>query len=170
MTKGKITQTIYQNATKQVIAEQKKKMMQNLSGSRDENFTQTLVNQTIGTLWLAQSNPGAKETKIDAMFVAMSGAKPNDELEGMLVGQMIALHSASMECFRRAMLPDQDFEVRQASLSQGNKLSRSYAILLDTLDRYRGKGPTEQKVTVEHVNVYKGGQAIVGNVKSRENQ
>ena len=37
-------------------------------------------------------------------------------------------------------------------------------MLLDTLNRHRGKG--QQKVTVEHVNVAAGGQAIVGNVET----
>ena len=33
-----------------------------------------------------------------------------------------------------------------------------------SLNRHRGKG--QQKVTVEHVHVHEGGQAIVGNVES----
>ena len=45
-----------------------------------------------------------------------------------------------------------------------NKLSRTYATLLEALNRHRGKG--QQKVTVEHVHVHQGGQAIVGNVQS----
>jgi hypothetical protein len=32
------------------------------------------------------------------------------ELEGVLAAQMVATHSAAMECYRRAMLPDQTFE------------------------------------------------------------
>ena len=36
---------------------------------------------------------------------------------------------------------------------------------LEALNRHRGKG--QQKVTVEHVHVHEGGQAIVGNVESR---
>src|SRR5258705_4197220 len=39
----------------------------------------------------------------------------------------------------------------------------SYALLLDALNRHRGKG--QQKVTVEHVHVHSGGQAIVGMVE-----
>jgi len=37
-----------------------------------------------------------------------------------------------------------------------------YVKQLAALDKHRGKG--QQKVTVEHVNVASGGQAIVGNV------
>jgi len=57
---------------------------------------------------------------------------------------------------------EQSFEGRRENLNQANKLSRSFATLLDALNRHRGKG--QQKVTVEHVHVHSGGQAIVGAV------
>jgi hypothetical protein len=60
------------------------------------------------------------------------------------------------------MIRDQTFEGRQENLNQANKLSRTYAALLEALNRHRGKG--QQKVTVEHVNVHAGGQAVVGTV------
>jgi hypothetical protein len=59
---------------------------------------------------------------------------------------------------------DQTFEGRREALSQANKLSRTYAALLDALNRHRGKG--QQKVTVEHVHVHAGGQAVVGMVQT----
>jgi hypothetical protein len=62
-----------------------------------------------------------------------------------------------MECYRRAMVNEQTFEGRRENLSQANKLSRTYAVLLDALNRHRGKG--QQKVTVEHVHVHSGGLA-----------
>ena len=50
--------------------------------------------------------------------------------------------------------------------AQANKLSRTYAALLfEALNRHRGKG--QQKVTVEHVHVHAGGQAVVGAVWER---
>ena len=69
-----------------------------------------------------------------------------------------------MECYRRAMLREQTFEGRRENLNQANKLSRTYAALLEALNRHRGKG--QQKVTVEHVHVHAGGQAIVGMVET----
>src|SRR5712672_4021593 len=96
----------------------------------------------------------------------MLGTKPPDELEGMLNAQLIASHNAAMECYRRAMLAEQTLEARRENLSQANKLSRTYAALLDALNRHRGKG--QQKVTVEHVHVNAGGQAIVGAVHPSE--
>src|SRR5437764_266135 len=54
-------------------------------------------------------------------------------------------------------------EGRRENLSQANKLSRTFAKLLEALNRHRGKG--QQKVTVEHVHVHSGGQAVVGIVE-----
>jgi len=62
------------------------------------------------------------------------------------------------------MLGEQTFEGRKENLNQANKLSRTYASLLEALNRHRGKG--QQKVTVEHVHVHAGGQAIVGAVEA----
>jgi hypothetical protein len=44
------------------------------------------------------------------------------------------------------MIGEQTFEGRRESLAQANKLSRTYATLLEALNRHRGKG--QQKVTV----------------------
>jgi hypothetical protein len=99
---------------------------------------------------------------MNAAITAMLGMKPRDEREGMLIAQLIASHNAAMECYRLAMLPEQTFEGRHENLNQANKLSRTYAALTDALDRHRGKG--QQRITVEHVNVHAGGQAIVGAV------
>ena len=51
------------------------------------------------------------------------------------------------------------------NLTQANKLSRSYAALVEALDRHRGKG--QQYVKVEHVHVHQGGEAIVGALTQR---
>src|SRR5262245_3508246 len=82
----------------------------------------------------------------------------------MIAGQILAVHDPALECYRRAMIGEQTFEARRENLSQANKLRRTYALLLDALNRHRCKG--QQKVTVEHVHVNAGGQAIVGVVPS----
>ena len=60
------------------------------------------------------------------------------------------------------MLKEQSFEGWRENLNQANRLVRSYATLIETLDKHRGKG--QQVVWVEHVHVHSGGQAIVGAV------
>jgi hypothetical protein len=44
-----------------------------------------------------------------------------------------------MECYRRAIIGEQTLEGRRENLSQANKLSRTYATLLEVLNRHRGK-------------------------------
>jgi hypothetical protein len=134
-----------------------------LGGSNDDDFNNVLANQVIQGLWLANADQDERERQMQAAISAMSGVKPQDELEGMLAAQMISTHSAAMECYRRAMIKDQTFEGRRECLSQANKLVRSYAALLEALDRHRGKGQP-QVVRVERVTVQAGGQAIVGAV------
>ncbi len=88
--------------------------------------------------------------------------KPVDGLESMLAMQMVGTHAAALECLRRAMYANQSFEARDMNLKHAEKLMSLYAKQVASLNKHRGKG--QQKVTVEHVNVAPGGQAIVGNV------
>lgn len=88
---------------------------------------------------------------------------PKDAQESMLASQMVGTHTLAMECLRRANVPGQTFEGRDVNLRHAERLMRIYAQQLDTLNKHRGKG--QQKVTVEHVTVNEGGQAVVGAVE-----
>lgn len=134
------------------------------SGSTIEQFSDTLQQQLMNSLWTKFSDKETLIAQAAAAFASMMAIKPADEVEGMLGVQMVATHNAAMECFRRAMIPDQTLEGRQAALKHANSLTRSYALLLDTLNRHRGKGVTKQRVTVKHVHVNAGGQAVIGAV------
>ena len=136
--------------------------LQRIGGSQSDNWNNILANQAVSTLWLAK-DAETQSRQYAATVAALVGIGPKDEVEGMIAAQLIAAHNATMECYRRAMVNEQTFESRRENLSQANKLSRTYAVLLDALNRHRGKG--QQKVTVEHVHVHSGGQAIVGAVE-----
>lgn len=138
--------------------------LKNIGGSRSDHWNNILANQTINALWLKHSDAETQEKQFSATVAAMVGIGPKDELEGMMAAQLIAAHNAAMECYRRAMLGEQTFEGRHESLAQANKLGRTYATLLEALNRHRGKG--QQKVTVEHVHVHAGGRAVVGMVET----
>jgi hypothetical protein len=136
-----------------------------IGGSMSDDWNNIVANQTIQTLWLRSSDAEQIRRQRHAAVDALIGINPADELEGMIAAQLLAAHNSAMECYRRAMLVEQTFEGYRENLNQANKLGRTYAVLLDALNRHRGKG--QQKVTVEHVHVHEGGQAIVGNVESR---
>ena len=90
--------------------------------------------------------------------------RPADGLEGMLATQMVGTHFAALECLTRAMLENQTFAAREMNLKQAQRLMELYQRQVAALDKRRGKG--QQKVTVEHVHVESGAQAIVGNVET----
>ncbi len=92
-----------------------------------------------------KKSDSAQWDRLSATVAALVGISPKDELEGMMAAQLLAAHNAAMECYRRAMLGEQTFEGRRDNLNQATKLSRTWATLLDALNRHRGKG--QQRVT-----------------------
>ena len=139
--------------------------LKNIGGSQSDHWNNILANQAVQALWLKNSSPEERDKQFSAMIAALAGIAPKDELEGMMAAQLVAAHNAAMECYRRAMIGEQTLEGRRENLAQANKLSRTYAALLEALNRHRGKG--QQKVTVEHVHIHAGGQAVVGMVAAR---
>jgi hypothetical protein len=127
-------------------------------GTADYEFGHVLLDQLAN----AGSRGGeVDEAKLNFMLSVIKGIKPRDHLEAMLAAQMAAIHMATMTFTHRLAhvenIPQQDSAERAL-----NKLARTYASQMETLKRYRTGG--EQKVTVQHVSVNEGGQAIVGNV------
>lgn len=92
----------------------------------------------------------------------LHGVKPQDGLETMLTMQMVGVHNAAMDLLARSMRSQPASEMGKASVNQATKMLRTFTAQMEALKKYRTGG--QQKVTVEHVHVNKGGQAIVGNV------
>ena len=134
-------------------------------GSPCDAWNMVLVDQADQSLWTGNSPSDKREFQLEATIAALAGIGPKDELEGMMAAQLIAAHNATMECYRRAMLTGQTPEGTRDALNQASKLSRTHATLVDALNKHRGKG--QQKVTVEHVHVYAGGQAVVGTIEQK---
>lgn len=138
--------------------------LESIGGSNSDKWNSVLANQALHTLWIKHSDAETRDKQFSATVSALIGIAPKDEIEGMIAAQLLASHNAAMECYRRAMLDEQSFEGRNMNLAHAAKASRTHAALVEALNRHRGKG--EQKVTVEHVHVAEGGQAIVGNVNA----
>jgi hypothetical protein len=135
------------------------------SGSQSPAFTNNLLNAVINTAWLPNgADREAKTRQAQITLEVLRGFKPADEIEGMIAAQAVAMHQGAMECFRRAMIPDQPPDTAARMGKDGANLARGMTDMLDALDRKRGKGP--QVVRVERVVVHQGGQAIVGNVQA----
>jgi hypothetical protein len=136
-----------------------------VGGSAFDVWNDAIAKQVWGTLWVKHSSEAQREEQQAAAFVGLMGIAPQNELEAMIAAQLLAAHHATLECYRRAAIPDQTFVAKREYLGQAGKLSRTFATLLEALNRHRGKGH-EQKVTVQHVHIHDGSQAIVGAVEA----
>ncbi|HEY8380507.1 MAG TPA: hypothetical protein VIL09_00005 [Microvirga sp.] len=127
-------------------------------GTTSVDFLQGLLSQLVNA---ASKGSELDEKSTNFMLSVVKGIGPKDQVEAMLAAQMAAVHMASMTFARRLnhveTLPQQDSAERAL-----NKLTRTFATQVEALKRYRTGG--EQKMTVEHVTVNAGGQAIVGSV------
>jgi hypothetical protein len=162
--KSHAPRTAGQKPAKAHILDSTNPKLKYIGGSKFDAWNNTIASQATNSIWHGH-NPDAErihERQVASLSL-LAGISPNDEFEGMLAAQLLASHNAAMECYRRAMIAEQTFEGRKENLGQANKLSRTHATLLEALNRHRGKG--QQKVTVEHVHVHEGGQAIVGHVE-----
>jgi hypothetical protein len=129
-------------------------------GSDDERFIMGLVSQIIN----ASSKGGTIDKPAsDFALSVVQAIDPRDEVEAMLAAQMAAVHMATMTFARRLnnveTIPQQD-----SAGSLMNKLARTYAAQAEALKKYRSGG--EQRITVQHVTVNDGGQAVVGNINA----
>jgi len=109
-----------------------------------------------------------KDETCNHVAAALRGVAPRDSLEGMLAVQMVGIHTLALELMRRAAFTGQTDVGVEVNVNRATKLLRTFANLTEVLSRYRGK--VEQKMTVEHVHVYQGRQAIVGQVSQNNNQ
>jgi len=140
----------------------------------DEPLAWALLREALGTVSLdfvngllkQLANAGSHRGQIDEdalnfMLSVITGIKPKDQVEAMLAAQMAAIHTATMT-FARRIANVENIAQQDSAERALNKLARTYAMQMEALKRYRTGG--EQKVTVHHVSVNEGGQAIVGNV------
>jgi hypothetical protein len=127
-------------------------------GTTDRDFCGGIVEQ-LGDA--ASYDCKVDERALNFMLSVVKGVRPRDQVETMLAAQMAAVHVATMTSARQlaqaATVVQQDWAERAIS-----KLARTFAAQTEALKRYRSGG--EPNVTVQHVSVSDGGQAIVGNV------
>jgi hypothetical protein len=134
-----------------------------MPGQGEDDLLALLAEQVIAATKVNDRTPEQTTDRYNAAIAAFHDIAPVGALEGMLAAQMIAAHMATMDCYAY-LTKTGERPTHEYHLNQVNKLSRTYVALLDALNRHRGK-TGQQKVTVEHVHVHQGGQAIVGHVE-----
>lgn len=133
--------------------------LKHVGGSKSDIWNQYLANQAMRADWYGSDPKPGKglDDQKTAVLAFLVGVKPTDVIEGMMAAQLFASHAAAMDCYRRAALPNQTDYGREMNLTHAAKLARANAAQVEALAKHRNKG--QQKITIEHVHVYQGGQA-----------
>lgn len=120
-----------------------------------------LLSQILNLTISGELRDGPLDTRDATALLALAASlEPETEYEAAIAVQVAMLHHMALDCGRRALNRGATMEGRALNIGHAGKLSRSCALLLETLARSRGKGPS-QVVRVEHVTI-NGGQAVVG--------
>src|SRR3984957_13004418 len=125
------------------------------------------VNASLFQIQSASRSPwgGISELSVNAALAMIEAAAPKDEIEAALAVQMACTHTAAMAVLAKL---DVAFATEQRIAAFGSaaaRLMRAYATQVEVLRRLRSGG--HQFVRVEHVHVNDGGQAVIGNVRTR---
>lgn len=115
----------------------------------------------VGNIMRSAGKAMPEPDQLNAGIAAVAGIEPQNEAEAMLAVQMVGTHSVAMEMLSKAKHATNTDQLERFG-TLATKLLRTYTTQLEALAKIRRGG--SQKVTVEHVHVYSGGQAIVGNV------
>lgn len=95
----------------------------------------------------------------------LSEYTPRNLIEASLAVQMTATSEMALMFLNRATLAGQTTEGIDQNVARAARLMRIHLEQIEAMQKLKGK-TGQQKVTVEHVHVHDGGQAIVGAVNT----
>lgn len=110
-------------------------------------------------------NSGVSEIAVNAALAMIENEQPRGETECAIVIQMACVHSATMTVLSRLGGGHGGDRHVLAAATAVSRLSRTFAILVETLRRLRSGG--SQVIRIERVDVREGGQAVIGNIKQK---
>src|SRR5262249_1729609 len=131
---------------------QNNQRLMHVLATSDEDFAYGIIGH------LAHASYLNSEDDLNFMFSVIKGIEARDPLEVMLAAQMPAVHTAAMMYAKHLKETTNNIEWALAERTV-TKLTKTFVAQMEALKRHRTGG--EQKVTVQHVSVGEGGQAIV---------
>jgi len=109
-------------------------------------------------------NSGVSEIAVNAALAMIESERPKGETECAVVVQMACVHAATMAVLGRLGGGHGGDRHVLAAATAVSRLSRTFAILVETLRRLRNGG--SQYVRVEHVHIESNSQAVIGNFQN----
>jgi hypothetical protein len=137
-------------------------------GTPDFDSQELILNEIAKTFCGIYTSGGEINSSVTSVLnqivEIMYDIKPQNAIERMLLSQMIGVHQSVMKALRNAVYSDQTSYGVDLNTNRATKLMRAFTNQMQALKQFRSNG--QQKMTVEHVHVHSGGQAMVGQVRS----
>src|SRR6266704_1080564 len=148
-------------ATRDLLVDEVVKSACKVTGTRSLDAADRFIVQAgYALVWPKPKDADDHLVRASALIAEMA---PQNVTEAMLATQMIAANDAALMFLSRATLDNQTFDGIEANVHRASRLMRIFNEQLEAMQKLKGKA-SQQKVTVEHVHVHEGGQAIVGAV------
>lgn len=96
-------------------------------------------------------------------IASLAELEPATATEALLAAQMVGAQRMAMTFMRRALFDGQTQEGVDVNVARATRVMRVFNEQIEAMAKLKGKSG-QQRVTVEHVTVNDGGQAIVGAV------
>lgn len=140
-------------------------VLQAATGVGNTSLAERLLTELGRLRTFVQSSPYPEKCMTELAY--LQEIQPSNVQETLLAVQMFGVHNTALLFLNRATAEGQTVEGAESCTKRAANLMRLFNEQVELMAKLKGK-PSQQKVTVEHVHVYQGGQAIVGAV-SREN-
>lgn len=132
-------------------------LMKSALGSWDSGFIVGLLAQ-LGRCAVCEGQINV--VNLNFLLAYIVDGKPRNQTEAMLAAQMAMVHFWTMTLTSNLSEIDlAQLEIYERTI---NEFMRTFTMQMEALNRHRFGG--EQKITVQHVSVSEGGQAILGNI------
>ena len=151
------------NKTQEQLVDELSLITRQATGTQSHDVADRIIEQVAGAhVW---PRPTDANDQIMKAVRTMAEMAPQNATEAMLAVQMIAANDAALLFLQRATADGQTVEGSAANVLRATRLMRLFIEQLAAMAKLKGKAG-QQKVVVEHVHVYSGGQAVVGTVAS----
>jgi 23S rRNA C2498 (ribose-2'-O)-methylase RlmM len=129
-----------------------------LSGSRNVAFADRLTEQVALCQPLPADEAG-RSHRMAAVTEALKELAPRNAMEGMLAGQMVAVHNVGLKLMAEAFRDGQPIKNIEAFLRQGTRALALFTRQMELMTRQRGK--QRQSLRIEHEQVGAEGRVSV---------
>ena len=142
-------------------------VVRQIAGVRTSDVAQHLVGQL--SKLQPWDNQRSDAERWSAAVTMLAELRPASGPEALLAVQLIGVHHAATQFLARATCEGQTFGDTDANVLRATRLMRLFNEQLGVMETLKGT-TRRPNVTVEHVHVHSGGQAIVGTVSGAKKE